>query len=90
MNKGVTPSSGNVFADLDFPDADDHRRKAWIVVHIGRRMKAEGLTETRAAERTGLKRQELAAVLHGRFRSYSLDYLACCLSALGGEVQLSS
>ena len=89
MSVEITPSSGNVFADLELPDPGEHQLKAWIVVHIGRRMKAEGLTQTQAAERMGLKQPDLSAVLHGRFRGYSVERLARCLSALGDEVRLT-
>ena len=85
----VTPSGGNVFADLGLPDAGEHQLRAWIVVHIGRRMKAEELTQIQAAERMGLKQPDLSAVLHGKFRGYSVERLARCLSALGDEVRLT-
>ena len=84
MNVEVAPSSGNVFADLGLPDPDEHRRKAWIVVHIGLRMKAEGLTQPQAAKRMGVKVPDLSAVLNGRFRDYSVEQLWRCLSAFDG------
>ena len=87
--KAEIAESDNVFADIGLPDPGEHRLKAWIVTHISRRMKAEGLTQTQAAERMGLKQPDLSAVLHGRFKGYSVERLARCLSALGDEVRLS-
>ena len=46
-----------------------------------------GLPE--AAERMGLKQPDLSAVLHGKFKGYSVERLARCLSALGDEVRLT-
>lgn len=89
MTAEITPSSSNVFADLGLPDVGEHQLKAWIVVHIRRRMKAEGLTQTQTAERMSLKQLDLSAVLHGKFKDYSVERLACCLSALGDEVRLT-
>ena len=89
MTVELEPGSGNVFADLDLPDPGEHQLKAWIVTHIGRRMKTEGLTQTQAADRMGLRQPDLSAVLHGRFKGYSVERLARCLSALGDEVRLT-
>lgn len=89
MNAETIHGDGNVFADLGFPDAGEHQRKAWIVVHILRRMKAEGLTRTQAAERMGLEQPDLSAVLHGKFKGYSVECLDQCLSALGDGSRLT-
>ena len=80
---------GNVFADLGLADAGEHQIKAWIVTHIGRRLREEGLTQTEAARRMGLHQPDLSAVLHGRFAGYSVERLARALAALGGEVSLT-
>jgi len=79
----------NLRADSGFSDAGEHQLKAWIVVHIARRMKAAGLTQTQAAEHMGLKQPDLSAVLHGKLNGYSVERLARCLSALGEEVRLT-
>lgn len=89
MAQQIEKSTGNVFEDLGFPDAGEHQIKAWIVTHIIRAMKGQKLTQTEAAERMGLKQPDLSAVLHGRFRGYSVERLARCLSALGDEVRLT-
>lgn len=81
--------SGNVFADLGLPDPGEHQLKAWIVTHIGRRIREEGLTQVEAARRMGLHQPDLSAVLHGRFKGYSVERLARALAALGGEVRLT-
>ena len=89
MAEQIEKSSGNVFEDLGFPDAGEHQMKAWIVTHILRTMRHQELTQTTAAKRMGLKQPDLSAVLRGRFRGYSVERLARCLSALGEEVRLT-
>ena len=89
MAEQIEKSSGNVFEDLNFPDAGEHQMKAWVVTHILRAMRNQKLTQTEAASRMGLKQPDLSAVLHGRFRGYSVERLARCLSALGDEVRLT-
>ena len=39
------PSSGNVFADLDLPDAEDLMAKANLALHIKRTIEARKLTQ---------------------------------------------
>jgi predicted XRE-type DNA-binding protein len=89
MAEQVEKSSGNVFEDLGFPDAGEHQMKAWIVTHILRAMNGQKLTQIEAARRMGLKQPDLSALLNGRFRGYSVERLARCLSALGDEVRLT-
>lgn len=89
MTTNITSGSGNVFADLGLADAGEHHLKAWIAAHIGRRMKSQGLTQTEAAGRMGLKQPDLSAVLHGKLKGYSVERLARCLSALGDEVRVT-
>lgn len=85
----IEASSGNVFEDLNFPDAGEHRVKAWIVTHILRHMRENQLTQSEMAGRMGLKQPDLSAMLNGRFRGYSIERLARCLSVLGDEVSLT-
>ena len=47
----VTRSSGNIFADLELPNAPEHELKARLVLTLDRTIKAQGLTQTAAAER---------------------------------------
>ena len=46
-------SSGNVFADLDLPQADELQLKAEITAEISRAMKLKKLTEVKTATPTG-------------------------------------
>jgi hypothetical protein len=47
--------SGNIFADLGLPDAEEHQLKAALVVHVRRLIEARKLTQTAAAKRIGIK-----------------------------------
>jgi predicted XRE-type DNA-binding protein len=46
----IEDSSGNVFADLGFPHADQELTKARLIFEIYRIIKARGLTQARAAQ----------------------------------------
>ena len=45
----VAVSSGNVFADLELPDAEEALAKADLAIAINRIMEARGLTERQTA-----------------------------------------
>jgi hypothetical protein len=44
---GVTPSSGNVFADLGLPDAEEMYAKSLLSIVIARAIRERGLTQWR-------------------------------------------
>ena len=70
-------------------DPEGRRLKAWIVSQIAVRTKAEGLTQTEAAERMNLKQPDLSALMNGKLDGFSVERLVRCLSELGGEVWLT-
>ena len=81
-------SSGNVFEDLGFPDADMHLTKARLVSIVGRLIKAQGLTQVAAAERIGMAQPDVSRMLKGQFRSISVDKLLRCILSLGTDVRI--
>ena len=82
------PSSGNVFADLGLPDADEHLVKAGLVIRIGRIIRGRGLTQAAAAKLMGIDQPKVSAMLSGQFRGYSVERLMRFLVALGHDVEI--
>lgn len=85
----TTPSSGNVFADLQLPDADDLMAKANLALHIRHTIKARKLTQTEAAELLGLDQPKVSSIINGRLDGFSTDRLIRLLNDLGCDVQIS-
>ena len=69
----VERGSGNVFADLDLPDADTHLVKAELVSRIDDIVRKRGITRTEAARLLGLSPPDVSRLLRGDFREYSLE-----------------
>lgn len=67
----VEKGSGNVYTDLGMSNAEDMAAKAGIATQIQDAIKAQGLTNGRAAKRLGLTTAELSALLRGQFRAIS-------------------
>ena len=84
----VERSSGNVFADLGFADAEELKLKAGLVMKLADVMRARGLNQTAAAKLTGISQPDLSKVLRGRFRDMSADRLIRALVRLGSEVDI--
>jgi predicted XRE-type DNA-binding protein len=80
--------SGNVFADIGLPDADDMLIKAHILVVLQRLIKAEKLTQVAAAKRLGIAQPDLSSLLRGRVRGYSIERLMRLLTRFGQDVEI--
>ena len=80
--------SGNVFADLGLPNAEEHLIKAQLVYKIEIVMKERKLTQPEAAQLFGIKRPEIAKMLRGDFQQFSVDRLLRFLVALGQDVEI--
>lgn len=85
----VEVGSGNIFADLGLPDADELLLKAQIVVTLRRLIEARKLTQTAAAKRIGIGQPDLSNVLRGRFRGYSVERLMRMLTAFDQDVEIT-
>jgi predicted XRE-type DNA-binding protein len=81
-------SSGNVFADLGLPNADELLLKAQIVTEISRLMKLKKLTQANAAKLTGIAQPDLSSLLRGKFRGFSIERLLLMLTAFGRDVEV--
>lgn len=84
----VTKSSGNVFADIGLPDAEEHLVKSGLVIHIDRCIKTLGLNQTEAAKRMGLSQPDVSKMLSGHFHLYSIERLMELLTKLGQNVRI--
>ncbi len=87
-NARVVAGSGNVFADLGFPDAEDLRLKAELTRQIGKRIKAMGLTQVQAAKRLGLEQPDVSRLVNGRPSGFSAERLLLILNSLEVDVEI--
>lgn len=85
----VTRSSGNVFADMGLPDADDALAKAKVAYVINSLIKERKLTQAKAGEILGLDQANVSRLMCGRLTGFSLDRLFRFLTALGMDVEVT-
>jgi predicted XRE-type DNA-binding protein len=84
----VEKSSGNVYADLGFPDSADMLVKAQLVTKIAEIIRHRRLTQAQAAKLLRLTQPKISRLLHGEFRGISERRLLQCLTRLGRDVQI--
>ena len=84
----VQEGSGNVYADLGYPDSEDMMVKAQLVTKIADIIRVRGLTQERAASVLGLTQPKISKLLKGQFRGISERRLLRCLTRLGSDVEI--
>jgi predicted XRE-type DNA-binding protein len=80
--------STNVYADIDFPDADEMLVKAQLATKVGEIIKRRRLTQVEAAEIVGMPQPKLSGLLRGQFRGISETKMLQCLTRLGRDVKI--
>jgi predicted XRE-type DNA-binding protein len=85
---GYKVGSGNVFADIGLPNAEEHLIKAHLVLKIDRILKARALKQVEAARLFGVKQPDISKLLRGDFRQFSVERLMRFLVALGQDVEI--
>lgn len=84
----VTKSSGNVFADLDLPNAEELDVKAQLTHRISVAIRDGGLTQVQAAKILGVDQPTVSALVRGRLDKFTTDRLLRFITALGNDVSI--
>jgi predicted XRE-type DNA-binding protein len=84
----VETSSGNVFADLGFQDAEERLLKAKLATKITQLIEKKGWTQAKTAERTSLDQPKVSRLLRGQLSGFSADRLFAVLNRLGHSVEV--
>lgn len=84
----VEVGSGNVFADLGLPDAEELKTKVQLAVAIKREITTRGWSQGEAAEVLGINQPKVSALLRYRLDGFSVERLMNFLTALGHDVEI--
>lgn len=68
-------SSGNLFQDLDIPDADIRFEKSNLAYTIFRTIKDLGLSQRKAANIMGVKPSDVSSIVRGHLQGFSVEQL---------------
>lgn len=83
-----THSSGNVFADLGFENAEELKFKTQLIFRIRSAIEARKMTQKEAAKLVGVDASRLSKMLRGEFDSFSTDKLFDVLGKLGRRIEV--
>jgi predicted XRE-type DNA-binding protein len=82
-------SSGNVFADIGLPHAEQERLRAQLTLQIYRLIKERRLTQSRASVLLGTTQTQISALMRCRPVSVSVGRLIEFLTILGQDVEVT-
>src|SRR5262245_34738635 len=84
----VVRSSGNIFADLGFADAEEKQTKVRLAVAINQIIETMGLSQAAAADRLHINQPKISALVNYRLSGFSVERLMHFLNALGRDVEI--
>jgi len=76
-------STGNIFADLGFPDAEERMAKTNLALQINVLIKRKKFTQRQAAELLDIDQPKISVLSTGKLSGFSLERLFCFLTILG-------
>ncbi|MGO9255243.1 MAG: helix-turn-helix domain-containing protein [Bryobacteraceae bacterium] len=88
-NREFTPSSGNVFADLNLPQADDLLAKAELAAKIVAEIQRRRLTQSQAPALLGIDQPKVSALKQGKVSGFSIERLMRLLLVLGRDIEIT-
>jgi predicted XRE-type DNA-binding protein len=84
----IEESSGNVFADIGLPDAEERLTKAGLVVQIKDIIRHRRLTQAKAAALLAIDQPKISRLLRGQLAGFSTERLIQFLTLLGQDVMI--
>jgi len=82
-------SSGNVFADLGIPGAEETLAKAELAQRIASILQERNLTQVKAAEILNVDQPKVSALICGRLSGFSIERLLRFMLLLGSDVTIT-
>jgi predicted XRE-type DNA-binding protein len=85
----VTEGSGNVFADLGLPNAEQELLKAQLTLQICTILKDSGMTQVEIAKNLGVQQPQVSLLMRNRAGNFSVGRLMEFLTALRQDVEIT-
>ena len=80
--------SGNVFQDLELPDAGDLFLKAKLGFAVFQIIEDRKITQSEVAKILGVKKSAISQLKKGKFNHYSIEQLLAFLNRLNRDVEI--
>ena len=84
----ITRGTGNVFADLGYPDATERQTKLRLAYALNQVLDQRKLSQADAAEVLGVTQPKVSALRHYKLAGFSVERLMTLLNALDQDVEI--
>ena len=84
----VIRGTGNVFADLGFPDAAERQAKLRLAYALNQVLEARNLSQADAAKVLGVTQPKVSALRHYKLAGFSVERLMKLLTALDQDIEI--
>ena len=86
--EGIERGTGNVFADLGYPDAEERQTKLRLAHALNQIIQKRHLTQAAAAALLGVNQPRISALVNYRLAGFSVERLMTFLTALDRDVDI--
>jgi predicted XRE-type DNA-binding protein len=84
----VTHGTGNVFADLGFPDAAERQARLRLAFALNQELDARNISQADAARVLGVTQPKVSALRRYKLAGFSVERLMNLLTALDQDVEI--
>ena len=84
----ITRGTGNVFADLGYPDAAERQAKLRLAYALNQVLEERKLSQAEAAKVLGVTHPKVSALRHYKLAGFSVERLMNLLTALDQDVEI--
>ncbi len=84
----ITRGTGNVFADLGFPDAAERQAKLRLAYALNQLLDGRKLSQAEAAKVLGVTQPKVSALRNYKLAGFSVERLMNLLTALDQDVEI--
>lgn len=84
----ITRGTGNVFADLGLPDAEERQTKLRLAFELNRVIDERKLTQTATADLLDINQPKVSALANCKLDGFSVERLMAFLTLLDRDVEI--
>ena len=85
----VIRGSGNIYRDLNMPDADVRQLKAILAAEIIKTLDKNGLSVRKAQSLTGIDAGDFSRIRNADFRRISVERMMAMINKLGSRIEVA-
>jgi predicted XRE-type DNA-binding protein len=87
-SEAIIRGSGNVFADLGYPDAEERQTKLRLAHALNQIIARRRLTQAAAAGRLGINQPKVSALANYKLEGFSVERLLTFLTAFDRDIEI--